>query len=434
MSDKFISMDGPSICDCEEKTALDAGDMLCINDSSDSNEPKMVKVSNLMRAPEVFNAQTDDYTLVLADGAKTVQMNKATAVVLTVPAHADVAFAVGVSIPIENLGAGVLTVEGDDGVTVNAAGGVTTFEQYVTGRVKKVAENVWLLTVFTGETTPPEPPTTATFTTTETGVFTINTRGAKFTGMWVDWGDGSDLEWVQHIGGNSVITNHDYSGASGTKTIVFSGELSWVTYFNCQEPLLAGQISEFLAFTNLDYLTVANTDIEGDYSVLLTLPIVRLAVHNCPLVTGVIGPLSNNQHQIMFYCYGSGVSGSVSNVGGADPPLMEMTDFRVNGRGENITGDFGDLAPMEALLYVQVQGTAVGYNTTTLPVWNNIDIRIQDCDLTTDEVDNLINDLAATNATNGKLNIAGTNAARSSASDAGKATLLSNGWTLTLNE
>lgn len=60
-------------------------------------------------------------------------------------------------------------------------------------------------------------------------------------------------------------------------------------------------------------------------------------------------------------------------------------------------------------------------------------ILIDDLGLTATEVDNFLIDLEATGADDGTLNIAGTNAARTSSSDAAVAALQSRGWSITVN-
>lgn len=57
-----------------------------------------------------INTQTADYTLVAADAGALVLMNKATAIALSIPTNANVAFAVGTRIDVVQIGAGQVTV------------------------------------------------------------------------------------------------------------------------------------------------------------------------------------------------------------------------------------------------------------------------------------------------------------------------------------
>lgn len=69
------------------------------------------------------NAQTDNYTLVLSDKDKVIDMNKSTAVNLTVPPNSSVAFTIGDIIYIRRTGAGILTIVQGSGVTVTSSSG-----------------------------------------------------------------------------------------------------------------------------------------------------------------------------------------------------------------------------------------------------------------------------------------------------------------------
>lgn len=92
------------------------------------------------------NTQTDDYTLVLGDAGKVIEMNKASAVVLTVPANADVAFPVGTVLEVCALGAGTVTIDPAAGVTIRSAGSLYDIAgQYGTASLRKRATNEWVL-------------------------------------------------------------------------------------------------------------------------------------------------------------------------------------------------------------------------------------------------------------------------------------------------
>lgn len=93
-----------------------------------------------------INNQTDNYELVLADYWQYVRMDKATAVNLTVPANATVAFPVGTEIPIFAKGAGQVTVVAAGGVTINTPETLLLRKQYSTGLLVKVATDEWDLT------------------------------------------------------------------------------------------------------------------------------------------------------------------------------------------------------------------------------------------------------------------------------------------------
>lgn len=94
-----------------------------------------------------INAQTGTtYTLVLGDANYLVTMNNGSAMTLTVPTNASVAFPVGTPVYLMRLGAGSLTVAGAGGVTVNNASSLTGRAQYSVLTLVQYAANTWVLT------------------------------------------------------------------------------------------------------------------------------------------------------------------------------------------------------------------------------------------------------------------------------------------------
>jgi hypothetical protein len=92
-----------------------------------------------------LNAQTGTtYTPVLADNGKLVTLSNASAITLTVPTNASVAYATGAQINIQAIGAGQVTVAGDTGVTVNGTG-TKLRTQWSAATLVKVATDTWTL-------------------------------------------------------------------------------------------------------------------------------------------------------------------------------------------------------------------------------------------------------------------------------------------------
>ena len=92
-----------------------------------------------------INAQTGTtYTPVLADNSKLVTLSNASAITLTVPTNASVAYAVGAQINIQAIGAGQVTVVGDTGVTVNGTG-TKLRAQWSAATIVKTATDTWTL-------------------------------------------------------------------------------------------------------------------------------------------------------------------------------------------------------------------------------------------------------------------------------------------------
>ncbi|QDF17127.1 minor tail protein [Gordonia phage William] len=107
----------------------------------------MIDTSVLAAQRITVNSQTGAYTLVLADANKAVEVTTATAVNLTIPTDASVAFPVGTVIEVDQMGAGKVTIVGASGVTIQSAvTPPTTRTQYSAVVLRKRAANLWLVT------------------------------------------------------------------------------------------------------------------------------------------------------------------------------------------------------------------------------------------------------------------------------------------------
>jgi hypothetical protein len=94
---------------------------------------------------QAINTQTGtSYTLVLADAGKLVTLSNAAAITLTVPPNSSVAFPVGTSIDLVQLGAGIVTIAQGAGVTVNAAPSRVFQDQYSGATLKKIGTDTWV--------------------------------------------------------------------------------------------------------------------------------------------------------------------------------------------------------------------------------------------------------------------------------------------------
>jgi len=103
------------------------------------------RVDAVSYAGNGINAQTGTtYTLVLTDAGKNVTTSNASAVTVTIPTNASVAFPTGTVIGITNLGAGTVTVSASGGVTLN--GSTLTIAQYGRSSIMKIATDTWVLT------------------------------------------------------------------------------------------------------------------------------------------------------------------------------------------------------------------------------------------------------------------------------------------------
>lgn len=87
--------------------------------------------------------KTADYTLAMTEYNGVVQMNKATAINLTVPPNGTVAFPIGTEIEVHSIGAGATTIVAGAGVSINTVSGLTSASTNQRGLLRKVGSNLW---------------------------------------------------------------------------------------------------------------------------------------------------------------------------------------------------------------------------------------------------------------------------------------------------
>lgn len=90
------------------------------------------------------NNQTVSYTAVLSDANNIVTMTVGSANNFTVPPNSSVAFIIGTTLTIIQLGTGQTTLVAGSGVTINTPSSMTARAQYSTVSVIKIATNTWI--------------------------------------------------------------------------------------------------------------------------------------------------------------------------------------------------------------------------------------------------------------------------------------------------
>lgn len=149
----FSNLTGANINNAVAKTAPVDADVLALLDSAASYVLKKMTWANLKSAisdlieVSSINAQTDTaHTLVIGDRGQTITMDNGSANTVTIPPNASVAFDLGTVINIVQIGAGVTTIAGDTGVTLNgvSAGSGDIQNQYQGVSLIKVATNTWV--------------------------------------------------------------------------------------------------------------------------------------------------------------------------------------------------------------------------------------------------------------------------------------------------
>ncbi|MFA5053116.1 MAG: hypothetical protein WC565_03595 [Parcubacteria group bacterium] len=216
---------------------------------------------------------------------------------------------------------------------------------------------------------------TAVFATNDASQSWIVTAsvGSTYT---IDWGDGT----VDSYTGNGANQTHVHNYAAAGVYLVrwaFANPAA-VTYFNgTGNSVLTGDIGDLAGMTGMQYLRLYSTAVTGDI--------------------GDLAGMTGMRHLLLY--------------------------------STAVTGDIGDLAGMTGMQQLYLHYTSITYTSTPLPAWPGCDIRAYSCGWNTATVDQFLIDLADGVGANGQLRIAGTNAVRSAASNAAKATLLAAGWT-----
>lgn len=94
---------------------------------------------------QTLDTKTANYTLVLGDASKCVEMNNASARTITVPPNSSVAFPVGTLIDLGRVGAGSVEVVAGSGVTIQSAAGLFLRSQHSMATLQKRATDTWRL-------------------------------------------------------------------------------------------------------------------------------------------------------------------------------------------------------------------------------------------------------------------------------------------------
>ncbi len=127
-------------------TKLAAGVQTSLGKADTATQPADLASAIATAQTVAINAQTGTtYTLVLGDASKAVECSNASAITLTVPPNASVAFPTGTVIEVLQVAAGQVTLAPGSGVTLNNANGLKTSKQWSAVTLRKRDTNVWLV-------------------------------------------------------------------------------------------------------------------------------------------------------------------------------------------------------------------------------------------------------------------------------------------------
>ena len=125
----------------EDKIRFDvAGSEFAVMDGS------TVDVTGNVIYNTAISALTASHTFTLTDKSKLVTMNSGSTMDCTVPPNSSVAFAIGTSIQVAQLGAGQVTMVAGSGVTLRSTPGLKLRAQYSSCTCTKIATDEWLIT------------------------------------------------------------------------------------------------------------------------------------------------------------------------------------------------------------------------------------------------------------------------------------------------
>ena len=128
--------------------ALNTLDELAAALGDDANFAASVTTSLGLKVDSLtpISQKTASYTLSsLTERDDLIEMGSGSALTLTIPANATVAYPVGTSLDILQTGAGQVTIAGAAGVTVNATPGLKLRTQWSSATLFKRAENTWVV-------------------------------------------------------------------------------------------------------------------------------------------------------------------------------------------------------------------------------------------------------------------------------------------------
>ncbi len=114
----------------------------------DTDTEKMrIGPTGAITAPTDINTQVDtDYTLILEDANKIIEMDSDSDHTLTILLNEAVSFALGTTIDITQLGTGTVSIEGDDGVSILSLNGQLNLAgQYAGATLYKRGTDEWVL-------------------------------------------------------------------------------------------------------------------------------------------------------------------------------------------------------------------------------------------------------------------------------------------------
>jgi hypothetical protein len=195
---------------------------------------------------------------------------------------------------------------------------------------------------------------------------------------------------------------------------------------------VSGDIGDLSTLTSLTQLYINSTSVSGDIGDLSTLTSLTQLHLGATSVSGDIGDLSTLTSLTLLYINNTSVSGDIGD-------LSTLTSLTLLHLGDtSVSGDIGDLSTLTSVTQLYLYSTNLTYTTTTLPAWASGTLLLYSTGLDSSEVDQFLIDFEINAGAGGTIDIAGTNQARTAASDAAVTSLTNAGrpggpWVVTAN-
>ncbi len=274
----------------------------------------------------------------------------------------------------------------------------------------------------------------ATFDTDVSTTFTATVKGTSGKSIRIDYGDDTVTDYA--MTGSSVSINHTYKSGAGAKRFLVTGDVDDLTEINISSTgnqfyFDIGQLADLNSMTNIYIGT--NYNITGDVATLKNKTnLVQFQADNDNLY-GDIASFKNLTSLDRLYLPNTRISGYIDSL----KTLTSMVNIILNDN-DYLRGDLSVIKNFSTSLNIcRIYNTKCNqYTASTLKDWKGAKIQIQNNGLSSSEVDQFLNDLAAVSTAGASSTLTitvtgGTNGKRTSASDAAITTLTTNGWTIT---
>lgn len=207
------------------------------------------------------------------------------------------------------------------------------------------------------------------------------------------------------------------------------GDLDQVQNFYCYNNSFESNFDWLLRFENLERVALYGTDFTDDISKLIGNWVNIISLSLCLTdVYGYITDIFDNKPNVQsVYLYNTDVEGDIYNFAVCNSLLLAQC------QNTNISGYINWLPNNSGMTELNFSNTDVGVSEDGLKAWDGVKLYFENCSWSSAETDRFLNQAYAAGVQNCNIKIAGTNAARTSASDTAYTWLLANNTSLEVN-